>query len=54
MKYESGCLLSCLVSIKGPSCLGLGLGGIKLACDAALGLKPLSVGPVNEYREGGS
>lgn len=54
MKYESGCLLNSLVSIRGPSWLGLGLGGNRLACDAALGLKPFSVGPVKEYREGGS
>lgn len=54
MKYESGCLLNSFVSTRGPSCLGLGLGVNKLACDAALGLKPFSAGPVNEYREGGS
>ena len=54
IKYESGCRLNSLVLIKGPSCLGLGLGGDQLACDAPLGLKPFSVGPVKEYREGGS
>lgn len=51
-KYESGCLLNSLASIKGPSCFGLGLGGDQLACDDARGLKPRSVGPENEYLEG--
>lgn len=43
-KYESGCLLNSLALIKVPSCLGLSTGKAKLACDAAFGLKLLSVG----------
>lgn len=52
MRYESGCLLNSLASINGPSCFGLALGGVQLACVAALGLKPLSVGPVKENLAG--
>ena len=40
-------------SIKGPTCgFGLGLGGDHVACEAARGLKTLSVGPRNEYLAG--
>lgn len=48
---ESGCLLKLT---NGPSGFGFDAGGDQLAWVAALGLKPLSVGPLNEYREGGS
>src|SRR6266516_2945717 len=48
---ESGCLLK---STSGPLCLGFGCAGVQLATVAALGLKALSVGPLNECREGWS
>lgn len=43
-----------LKSISGPLRLSFGCAGVQLATVAALGLKPLSVGPLNEYREGWS
>jgi hypothetical protein len=46
---ESGCLLN---SMSGPSRFGLGCLGVQLAIVAALGLKPVSAGPLNEYLEG--
>ncbi len=48
--YESGCLL--IEFIRGPSCVGLVLGGNQVACDEARGLNARSVGPVNENFEG--
>ena len=53
-KYESGCLLNSFELMRGPSTFGLGLGGDQLACDAAFGLNPLSVGPTKLYFEGWS
>ncbi len=44
-----------MLFIRGPSCLrGLLGGGDQLAWVAALGLKPFSVGPMKENRDGGS
>lgn len=53
-KYESGCLLRSFEWIKGPSCFGLCTAGAQLACEAALGLKLLSVGLVKVYLDGWS
>lgn len=40
--------------MRGPSIFGLGSERLQLASDAALGLKPFSLGPTNEYLEGWS
>lgn len=53
-KYESGCRLKSLDSIKRPLGFGLGVGREKLACEMALGLKARSVGPAKEYLDGRS
>ena len=52
IRYESGCLLNSFASINGPPCLGLTFGGAQLACVAALGLNPLSLGAVKENLAG--
>ena len=54
MKYESGCRLNSFELINAPSGFDLVVGGSRLACVAALGLKPLSDGPMKEYFEGWS
>ena len=54
IRYESGCLLNSLDCISGPSIFGRGAEEVQLACVAARGLNPFSLGAENVYFDGGS